>query len=171
MAHLHLITVGGTIDKTYGSGLGVRDLHIGPPVAPSILRAQHTSFMGTPLDFAHKELARKDSLDLTDDDRVAIALACDQASATHILITHGTDTMVETARAISVTSTYRRRTIVLTGALLPACVIGSDANFNLGFALAACFTLPQGIYVAMHGLHKWDRCKKNSKTGLFEPTL
>lgn len=165
MAHLHLITVGGTIDKTYGSGTGIRDLHIGPPVAPSILRAQHMSFMGTPLDFAHEELARKDSLDLTDDDRVAIARACERASATYILITHGTDTMIETARTICALDAHQRRTIVITGALLPACVVGSDANFNIGFALAACFTVPHGIYIAMHGLHKWDKCKKTARRG------
>lgn len=169
MAHVHLLTTGGTIDKTYGSGTGVRGLHIGPPVAPDILRAQHMSFMGTPLDFAHEELARKDSLDLTDDDRTAIARACDQASATYILITHGTDTMVETVRTISTVCMYRRRTIVLTGALLPACVIGSDATFNLGFALAACLAMPHGVYIAMNGIHVWNKCQKNSKTGIFEP--
>lgn len=124
--------------------------------------------MGTQLAFTHRRIAQKDSLDLTDDDRANIVQACDQASAAHILVTHGTDTMVETARAISVASTYRRRTIVLTGACLPMCVTGSDAVFNIGLALAACFTLPQGIYIAMNGIHQWNKCQKSSK-GVFHP--
>lgn len=147
--NLLLITTGGTIDKAYGTGKGITDLHIDEPAAPDILRQLGPSEMW----FTHRKLFQKDSLEFTDFDRMAIMSACADMYR-KILITHGTDTLVETAKVIEAyldEEYLAGKTIVLTGALKPACMINSDAEFNLGAALLACNTLPPGIYIAMHG--------------------
>ena len=99
---------------------------------------------------AHRvtQLMRKDSLELTDADRTAIHEAVAASDADKILVTHGTDTMVQTARVLS---DIAGKTIVLTGAMQPATLRNSDAEFNVGFALAAVQTLPPGVYIAMNG--------------------
>ena len=164
-----LITTGGTIDKVYGTGSGVRDLHIGRPVAPDILRRMKF------YQFDHVEVCRKDSLDMNDIDRSMIARVCQNADTSCIIITHGTDTMIETARAINdllgSAVSHRILRIVLAGAAQPACVLGSDAEFNLGLALATCLDGHVGIRIAMNGVHEWHACRKNPKTGVFEEFL
>ena len=94
------------------------------------------------------QLMRKDSLELTDADRQAIHDAVAASDADKILVTHGTDTMVDTARVLA---DIACKTIVLTGAMQPATLRNSDAEFNVGFALAATQTLPPGVYIAMNG--------------------
>jgi L-asparaginase len=108
-----------------------------------------------------------DSLDMSEADRELIAQNCVQAPEARIVVTHGTDTMVETARVIA--SRVTDKTVVLTGAMVPYAFGSSDGMFNLGSALSFAQVLPAGVYVAMNGRYvPWDRVKKNTKTGVFE---
>jgi L-asparaginase len=111
-----------------------------------------------------------DSLDMTDDDRMRIVDECRRAPETQILVTHGTDTMVETARALGMAfPTEAGKTIVLTGAMIPYAFGSSDGLFNLGSALSFVQVLAPGVYVAMNGRYfVWDRVGKNRETGVFE---
>ena len=106
-----------------------------------------------------------DSLDLDDRGRAEIVRRCRDAAETCIVITHGTDTMVETARALAAAG-LAAKTIVLTGAMVPYAFGSSDGLFNLGSALSFVQVLPPGVYVAMNGRHfAWDRVRKNRATG------
>jgi L-asparaginase len=108
-----------------------------------------------------------DSLDMTDADRARIVVACARCPETRLVITHGTDTMVETAHAVAHGVTGK--TIVLTGAMVPYAFGSSDGLFNLGSALSFAEVLPPGVYIAMNGQHfPWDRVRKNRETGVFE---
>jgi L-asparaginase len=108
-----------------------------------------------------------DSLDMTDDDRALIVRNCQQADESCIVITHGTDTMVETAAAIA--REIAGKTVVLTGAMIPYEFGSSDGLFNLGSALSFVQMLPPGVYIAMNGRHfEWDKVRKNRQTGVFE---
>lgn len=139
---IDIFTTGGTIDKVYFDALS--EFQIGPTTLSQILtdNGVHAAHRVT-------ELLRKDSLDMDDADRQIIYDAVAASDAAHILITHGTDTMVQTGRLLSQIS---GKTIVMTGAMQPFRVRGSDAEFNVGFALAAVQTLPAGVYVAMNGM-------------------
>jgi L-asparaginase len=107
------------------------------------------------------------SLDMSEADRELIAQNCLQAPESRIVVTHGTDTMVETAKAIAAAVTGK--TVVLTGAMVPYAFGSSDGMFNLGSALSFAQVLPPGVYVAMNGRYfPWDRVQKNKKTGVFE---
>jgi len=109
----------------------------------------------------------KDSLDILDADREAITAACQASREERILITHGTDTIVQTARCLA--QTVPGRTIVLTGAMVPFSVNNSDALFNFGFALGVLQVLPAGVYVAMNGrVFPWGEVRKNRDAGWFE---
>jgi len=109
-----------------------------------------------------------DSLDLDDRGRADIVRRCRDASESCIVITHGTDTMVETARALA-SAGLAAKTIVLTGAMVPYAFGSSDGLFNLGSALSFVQVLPAGVYVAMNGrAFAWDRVRKNTATGVFE---
>ncbi|QTD55027.1 asparaginase domain-containing protein [Parasphingorhabdus cellanae] len=138
---IDIFTTGGTIDKIYFDALS--EYHIGPTPLPDIL-AENNVYV------PHRvtQLMRKDSLELTDDDRQAIHDAVAASDADKILVTHGTDTMVQTAMVLA---DITDKTIVLTGAMQPATLRNSDAEFNVGFALAATQTLPHGVYIAMNG--------------------
>ena len=116
-----------------------------------------------------KTLMMMDSLEMTDVERGIIAYNCQKTETSHIVITHGTDTMVETARFLA-QQNIEKKTIVLMGAMIPyAFGSSSDGFFNLGSALAFSQILPAGIYVAMNGrYYDWDKVKKNKKTGFFE---
>ena len=109
---------------------------------------------------------RKDSLEMTDEDRSTIAKAVHAAPETHIIITHGTDTMVDTAQAIGA---VKQKTVVLTGALNPARFIGSDAVFNIGCAVSAVQCREEGVFIAMNG-RIWhpDSVRKNRAANRFE---
>lgn len=138
---IDIFTTGGTIDKIYFDALS--EYHIGPTPLPDIL-AENNVYV------PHRvtQLMRKDSLELTDDDRQAIHDAVAASDADKILVTHGTDTMVQTGKVLA---DIADKTIVLTGAMQPATLRNSDAEFNVGFALAATQTLPHGVYIAMNG--------------------
>ena len=138
---IDIFTTGGTIDKVYFDALS--EYQIGATALPDIL-SENNVFV------PHRvtQLMRKDSLELTDADRAAVHDAVAASDADKILVTHGTDTMVQTARVLS---DIAGKTIVLTGAMQPATLRNSDAEFNVGFALAATQTLPPGVYIAMNG--------------------
>lgn len=138
---IQVFTVGGTIDKVYFDG--VNQYRVGPPVLQELLdRARVTAPVRV------KPLLRKDSLDLTDADRVLISGAVRRCRSRRILLTHGTDTMEQTAQALA---DVPGKVVVLTGAFAPARFINSDAAFNVGLALAAVQALPLGVYVAING--------------------
>jgi L-asparaginase len=138
---IEIFTTGGTIDKVYFDALS--EYQIGPTAIPDMLR-ENNVFV------AHRvtQLMRRDSLDMGDDDRAAIHAAVANSLATQILVTHGTDTMVQSGRILS---DIAGKTIVLTGAMQPASLRQSDAAFNVGFALAAVQCLPAGVYIAING--------------------
>ena len=138
---LEIFTTGGTIDKVYFDALS--EYQVGEGALAEILGQA-----GVTLAYQITPLLRKDSLELTDADRADIRGAVAGSAARHILITHGTDTMVLTARALA---DVADKTIVLTGAMQPHALKGSDAPFNVGFALAAAQALPAGVYIAMNG--------------------
>lgn len=120
------------------------------------------------LDVEIRTLMMIDSLEMTDEDRDLIVHQCNNCEEDRIVITHGTDTMADTARIIAEKVTASK-TIVLTGAMIPIKFGSSDGLFNLGGALAFVQTLPPGIYVAMNGRYfNWDNVRKNKQTGVFE---
>ncbi len=138
---IEIFTTGGTIDKVYFDALS--EYQIGATMLPDILTENN-------VHVPHRvtQLMRKDSLELTDDDRAAIRDAVAGSNARKILVMHGTDTMVQTGKILAEVVT---KTIVLTGSMQPATLRNSDAAFNVGFALAAVQTLPPGVYIAMNG--------------------
>ena len=159
-----ILTAGGTIDKSYGVGAGVRDLSFsGPPAVAHML--QRIVSAG---DYPVVPIMAKDSLDMNDQDRAMITAMCASVPYMRILITHGTDTMDKTAAKIA--KKNLRKTVVITGAGQPAVTQGTDADFNVGFALASAAIAKPGVYVAMNcRLYRWNEFKKNPKTGVFEP--
>jgi L-asparaginase len=159
MQHLTVITTGGTIDKVYFDAKS--DYQIGAPQIGEIL-----SQLGVAFRFEVVPVLRKDSLDMDDADRAAIRAAIEKQPHRHVLVTHGTDTMVETARALE---GIAGRVIVLTGALNPARFQGSDAVFNIGCAVGAVQTAADGVWIAMNG-RVWDprRVRKNREANRFE---
>jgi L-asparaginase len=159
MQHLTVITTGGTIDKVYFDAKS--DYQIGAPQIGAILSQLEVAF-----EFEVVPVLRKDSLDLTDADRATIRAAVERQPHRRVLITHGTDSMVDTARALA---GITGKTIVLTGALNPARFQGSDAVFNIGCAVGAVQTLGDGVWIAMNG-RIWDpnRVRKNRAANRFE---
>jgi len=160
ISKLLIITTGGTIDKIYFDDKS--DYQIGEPQISQILHAMHVAF-----EIEVSALMRKDSLHIDDRDRKLIRDVVAAADTRHILITHGTDTMVETATALK---DIENKTIVLTGALNPARFRDSDAIFNIGCAVGAVQSLPAGVYIAMNG-RVWnpEHVRKNRRENRFEP--
>jgi L-asparaginase len=157
--HLLIITTGGTIDKIYFDDKS--DYQIGEAQIAETLRSFHVSF-----GFEVNPLMRKDSLHLTDEDRQLIRDTVLANDAPHILITHGTDTMTDTAMALQ---DIPGKTIVLTGALTPARFRDSDAVFNIGCAVGAAQSLPQGTWIVMNGrVWKPGQVRKNRIENCFE---
>ncbi|OBS07966.1 asparaginase domain-containing protein [Acidihalobacter prosperus] len=157
--HLQIFATGGTLDKVYHDALS--DYRIGDPVAPGILEEGRVDFR-----YDVESLLKKDSLELTDDDRALIRARVAACPHRHIVITHGTDTMTETAAALA---GIADRIIVLTGAMQPARFRNSDAAFNLGLAVGAAQSLPAGIYIAMSGrIFEAGSVRKNRAAGRFE---
>lgn len=159
MQHLTIVTTGGTIDKIYFDDKST--FQIGAPQIGEILQQ-----LGVAFSFDVVPVLRKDSLHLDDKDRAAVRAAIEGQIHRHVLVTHGTDTMVETAQALA---GIPGKVIVLTGALNPALFKGSDAVFNIGCAVGAVQTLPDGVYIAMNG-RIWDpsRVRKNRDANRFE---
>jgi L-asparaginase len=137
-----VLTTGGTIDKNYFDALS--EYQIVDSGIPALLKEARVA-----LPFRVVELMRKDSLELTDADRHAMAQAAREAPELQIVVTHGTDTMTETAKVLDLEAPGK--TIVLTGALSPARFAETDAPFNLGMAFAAVQTAPPGVWIAMSG--------------------
>ena len=160
MEAIRIFITGGTFDKAYNELTGelfFKDSHL-----PEMLKLGRCN-----LDVQVRTLMMIDSLHMTDDDRQIILQQCRSAPERRIVITHGTDTMVETAGVLA--QGMADKTIVLTGAMIPYKFGSSDGLFNLGSALAFAQTLPPGVYVAMNGRYfTWDRVRKNRKTGMFE---
>lgn len=156
---IKILTAGGTIDKVYFDAKS--DYQVGPPNIMTVLDGLNLGF-----DYAVESVLRKDSLDLTKKDRARIHAAVARDKADKIIITHGTDTMVETARSLA---GIEGKTVVLTGALEPALFKTSDAVFNIGCAIAAVQTLAPGVYIAMNGrVFPHERVQKNVQMGRFE---
>jgi len=155
-----LLITGGTFDKEYNELNG--ELFFKKTHVPEMLN------MGRSLVTARVDtLMMKDSLLMTDADRQVIADACKKAKESAIVITHGTDTMEDTARFLA--PLIKRKTVILTGAMVPYKFGSSDGLFNLGSALAYAQLQPPGVYVAMNGqCFLWDNVRKNKKKGVFE---
>ena len=162
---IRIFVTGGTFDKDYDELTGslvFKDTHL-----QEMLRLGRSR-----VEVSVRTLMMLDSLEMTSADRTLIAEQCRHAPETRIVITHGTDTMVETARALASTlGPNLQKTIVLTGAMVPYAFGSSDGLFNLGSALSFVQLLPPGLYVAMNGRYfPWDRVRKNRETGAFELT-
>ena len=159
MEQLCIVTTGGTIDKVYFDDKS--DFQVGEPQIGRILDEFGVAFRYTVIS-----ILRKDSLHITDDDRELLRATIAAQDANHVLVTHGTDSMIETAKVLS---SLTNKTIVLTGALNPARFRGSDAEFNIGTAVGAVQALPPGVYIAMNG-RIWDPAKvrKNVEANRFE---
>jgi L-asparaginase len=159
MDHLTIVTTGGTIDKIYFDDKS--SFQIGAPQIGDILKALDVAF-----EFDVIALMRKDSLHMTSDDRDLVRRTIEAQPHRHVLVTHGTDTMVETAQVLA---NIAGKVIVLTGSLNPARFQGSDAVFNIGTAVGAVQSLPDGVYIAMNG-RVWhpSRVRKNVAANRFE---
>ena len=157
---IRIFITGGTFDKEYNELTGqlfFKDTHMN-----ELLEKGRCN---VPVQI--RTLMMIDSLQMTDHDRDLIAHQCNQCEENRIVITHGTDTMGETAKLLA--QKVKDKTIVLTGAMIPIKFGSSDGLFNLGSALAFAQTLPAGVYVAMNGRYfNWDNVQKNKQTGVFE---
>lgn len=156
---IHIFTTGGTIDKVYFDAKSTYE--VGPPNIERVLGEMTLS-----VTYKVTSLMRKDSLEITDEDRQTVADAVRSCPEKMILVTHGTDTMVETAKKLA---SIEGKTIVLTGALEPALFKTSDALFNIGCALAAVQTAVPGVYITMNGaVFPYDKVWKNVEKNRFE---
>ncbi|PAV25543.1 L-asparaginase [Tamilnaduibacter salinus] len=156
---LLVLTIGGTIDKIYSDALSA--FTTGESEFPRLAEQ-----VGLQCPYRLESVLSKDSLEMTDDDRALLRERVAGASESRVLVTHGTDTMTDTARALA---PLPDRTIVLTGAMQPSRMRESDAAFNVGFALGVLQTLPPGVYIAMHGrVFSPDAVRKNRAAGRFE---
>lgn len=156
---LKIIVTGGTFDKRYDPIAGA--LTLGATHIHDILSRCR---LNTPAAVA--ELPLLDSLEMQDADRSAVLGACQSAAETAIVVIHGTDTMPETAQVLG--RAALAKTVVITGAMVPYDLRGSDALFNLGFAVSSAQTLPAGVYIAMGAeLFSWDNVRKDRAAGRF----
>ncbi len=154
-----ILTTGGTFDKIYFDANS--EYSIGEPCIKSILDEGNVTS-----DLRIKSILKKDSLDITSEEREIIRKSVEECEEEKIIIIHGTDTMVETAKHLE---SIKDKTIVLTGSMQPARFRKTDAIFNSGFALAATICLEFGIYIAMNGkVFKSDNVRKNIDLGKFE---
>lgn len=157
---IRIIVTGGTFDKEYNDITG--ELYFKSSHVQNMLELGRSR-----LDLTIRTLMMIDSCDMTEEDRYIIAKNCEKADEKKIIITHGTDTMVDTAKVLA--KSIKDKTIILTGAMIPYTFGSSDGLFNLGSAIAFVQTLPTGIYIAMNGRYfKWDNVRKNKKIGEFE---
>lgn len=157
---IRIFITGGTFDKEYNELNGqlfFKDTHMNELLEKGRCKV--------PVEI--RTLMMIDSLEMTDNDRELIAYQCNQCEEDKIIITHGTDTMSETAKLLA--DKVKGKTIILTGAMIPIKFGSSDGLFNLGSALAFAQTLPAGIYIAMNGRYfNWNNVRKNKQTGIFE---
>lgn len=157
---VRIFITGGTFDKEYNEITGqlyFKDTHMLELLEKGRCKVQ----------VEIRTLMMVDSLEMTDGDRSLIAHQCQSCEETQIVVTHGTDTMSETAKVLA--ERVKNKTIVLTGAMIPIKFGSSDGLFNLGSALAFAQSLSPGVYVAMNGRYfSWDNVRKNKETGVFE---
>jgi L-asparaginase len=157
---IRILITGGTFDKEYDERNGqlfFKDTHVAEMLRLGRCRVEATI----------RTVMLMDSLEMTEADRALIAHHCAHAQENRILVTHGTDTMVETAAAIA--DAVSEKTVVLTGAMIPYAFGSSDGLFNLGSALSFAQILPAGVYIAMNGKwFPWNRVRKNRERGEFE---
>ena len=159
MMDIKILCTGGTFDKVYYDALS--DYQIGEPQVEWILKQAGVNF-----SYEVESILKKDSLEITNEDRDHIVSKVKAENCNKIVITHGTDTMVDTAQALK---EIADKTIVLVGAMQPARFKDSDAIYNVGFATSAASLMPSGIYIAMNGqLFDADEVKKNRDAGRFE---
>jgi L-asparaginase len=157
---IRILVTGGTFDKQYDEISG--RLYFHETHLPEMLRLGRCR-----VPVAIETVMLVDSLQMKDDDRRRILERCRNCEESRIVVTHGTDTMVETAAALAVG--HLGKTIVLTGAMVPYAFGSSDGLFNLGSALSFAQVLPPGVYIAMNGTRfTWDNVRKNRETGVFE---
>ena len=160
---LLFIQTGGTIDKGYPAG---DDHHgygfeIGEPAFVRVLQRINPDF-----EYEVKVVSQKDSLDITDEDRKLLLASIKESNEDRIIVTHGTDTMIQTADMLGEISD---KTVVITGAMNPELFKDSDAEFNIGFAIAAASSLPRGVYIAMSGrIYKQGMVIFNTVRNRFE---
>jgi L-asparaginase len=156
---IRVIVTGGTFDKAYDAIKG--ELTFKESHLPEILELARVT---VPVAIEQNQLI--DSLQMQDENRLSVLAACERAAEERIVITHGTDTMAETARLLGPAGLCK--TIILTGAMVPYQVQGSDALFNFGTAFSAVQLLPEGVYIAMNGrVFEWDRVRKDRSRGVF----
>jgi len=157
---IRIFITGGTFDKEYNELTGelfFKDSHL-----PEMLKLGRCK-----TEVEIRTLMMIDSLNMTPGDRELIMRQCQGAQEDKIVITHGTDTMADTAKILA--ESIKNKTIVITGAMIPYKFGSSDGLFNLGSALALVNTLPNGVYIAMNGRYfTWNNVRKNKKTGQFE---
>jgi L-asparaginase len=165
---VNIVSAGGTWDKIYGTGAGIRDLSFSSDPGTLGYAGIIAAKLKIPDIVIHPPVcAMKDSLDMNEDDRAAITSFTKRFGRSVII--HGTDTMTKTARFIAEFG-HHESTVILTGALQPACMRDSDAELNLGGAIIAARALPAGVYISMHGqVFDWDKCAKDQVTGQFVP--
>ena len=156
---IKIYTTGGTIDKVYFDQKS--DYQVGDPQANGVLERANVV-----LDYEVESIIRKDSLDFTDEDRALIRKKVESTQSERLVITHGTDTMIKTAKVLENIS---GKTIVMTGSMYPAQFRDSDAVFNIGSAVTAAQILGPGVYIAMNGrIFKPHHVRKNVKLNRFE---
>ncbi|MCD4737261.1 MAG: asparaginase [Bacteroidales bacterium] len=159
---IKFFAVGGTIDKVYFDALSKYE--IGESNIGDILKNAKVNF-----EYKVSSILKKDSLDMSDQDRLIIKQAVENESYDKIIITHGTDTMIETAKVLGM---VQHKVIVLTGAMEPAKFKSSDAIFNLGSAVAAVQSLPHGVYLVISGrIFTPDNVQKNRNKKIFEEKM
>ena len=154
-----ILTTGGTIDKVYFDAAS--EFEVGEPTVPHIFED-----VGADIEYELLPLFRKDSLEMSDEDRAAVRAACEASGHRQILITHGTDTMARTAEGLM---GIPGKVIVLTGAMAPSRFRVTDAIFNVGSAVGALQSLREGVYLAMNGrIFEAGKVQKNRQAGRFE---
>ncbi len=154
------IQTGGTIDKDYPRTTKGWAFEIDAPAVERVLEKLHPSF-----EYEVLSMLKKDSMEITHEDRQALFEACEQVTNNKIIITHGTDTMIDTAKHLA---GIAHKTIVITGAMKPERFSNSDAPINIGTAIGAVQSLPPGVYLAMHGtVKRFDEIQRNLNTGQY----
>jgi L-asparaginase len=157
---IKFITTGGTIDKVYFDALS--EYEVGSPQVEEVLRDANVN-----LEFEVQSVLRKDSLELTEEDRQLVRRAIEAEPCPRVIVTHGTDTMIQTALALRGIS---GKTIVMTGSIQPARFRNTDAAFNIGTAIGAVQCLAPGVYIAMNGqVFEPEKVRKNRDQSRFEP--
>jgi L-asparaginase len=156
---IKFFTTGGTIDKVYFDAKS--EFEVGPPQVLEVVKDAHVTF-----EYEIESILRKDSLDMTDDDRDLIRQRVQNEPCPRVVITHGTDTMVQTAQALK---GIAGKSVVLTGSMQPARFRVTDAVFNIGAAIGAVQSLPAGVYIVMNGrVMDPARARKNIEKNCFE---